>query len=142
MYQTVVDGARASSALGEGDAQIVMVDDVSVSAASSAKGTTSKQKLHDVGGASASAARSARSDAVSVSATSSVQAVARQEVLTVGGASVSIARDAKEFSVDHLRLLTAQHAGAVEPRQREVVRYHRGFRMPPTESRKLQHAVW
>ena len=119
-----------------------MVDNVPVSAASSAKGTTSKQELHDVGGASASAARSVRSDAVSVSATSNVQAVIKQEAQTVGGASsASIARDAKEFSVDHLRLLTAQHAGAMEPRQKEVVRYHRGFRMPRTESKKSQHAI-
>ena len=134
--------AHASSAPGEGDAQSVTVDTVSASAASSAKGTTSKQELHDVGGASASAARSVRSDAVSVPATSSVKAITKQELQAVGGASASIARDAKEFSVDHLRLLTAQHAGAVEPRQKEVVRYHRGFRMPRTESRKFKYAVW
>ena len=101
MYQIVADGACASGESGEGDAQSVMVERISVSAASSVKDPTG-----------------------------SVQAVTRQEVAqTMGGAS----------AVDvHLRLMKA---GAVEPRQMEVVRYHRGFRMPRTESRKFQPAV-
>jgi hypothetical protein len=83
-------------------------------------------------------AQSAMVEHISVSAassvkdpTSSAQAVTRQEVVqTRGGAS---AVD------DHLRLMMA---GAVQqPRQMEVVRYHRGFRMPRTESTKFQHAV-
>ena len=63
--------------------------------------------------------------------TSSMQAVTRQEVVqTMSGAS---AVD------DHLRLMMA---GAVQqPRRMEVVRYHRGFRMPRTESTKFQQAV-
>ena len=102
MYQIVADGAHASSERGEGDAQSVMVDNISVSAASSAKGPTN-----------------------------SVQAVTRQEVVqTMSGASSAVD--------DHLRSMTA---GAAELRQMEVVSYHRGLRMPPTESRKFQHAV-
>ena len=59
MHKTGADGARASSERDEGDAQSMMVDNISVSAASSAKGPTS-----------------------------SVQAVTRQEVVqTMSGAS-------------------------------------------------------
>ena len=41
MHKTGADGARASSERDEGDSQSVMVDNISVSAASSAKGPTS-----------------------------------------------------------------------------------------------------
>ena len=103
MYQIVADGARASSERDEGDAQSMMVDSISLSAASSAKGPTS-----------------------------SVQAVTKREVVqTMSSASSAVD--------DHLRLMMA---GAVQqPRQMEVVRYHRGFKMPRTESTKFQHTV-
>ena len=102
MHQIGANGARASSERDEGDAQSMMVDNISVSAASSAKGPTS-----------------------------SVQAVTKQEVVqTMSSASSAVD--------DHLRLMTA---GAAELRQMEVVRYHRGLRMPRTESRKFQHGV-
>ena len=102
MHKTGADGARASSERDEGDSQSVMVDNISVSAASSAKGPTS-----------------------------SVQAVTKQEVVQTMSSASSVVDD-------HLRLMTA---GAAELRQMEVVKYHRGFRMPRTESRKFQHAV-
>ena len=102
MHKTGADGARASSERDEGDAQSVMVDNIAVSAASSAKGPTS-----------------------------SVQAVTKQEVVQTMSSASSVVDD-------HLRLMTA---GAAELRQMEVVRYHRGFRMPRTESRKFQHGV-